>query len=721
MIKNYFNRYADFIQEYIYKEGWLELREVQQTAAEAIFETNNNVLIATPTASGKTEAALFPIITLMKEHSEEHIQTLYISPLKALINDQFIRLENILEQSEINVFRWHGDVNSSDKQKVLKYNNIILQITPESLESLFINHYDDLPTIFKNLKYIIIDEVHYFVNNIRGIHLMSLITRLERLINHQIRKIGLSATIGNSDIAIEYLANFHKNYKKNTTILQIRQNKTKIAIQMLYNTIDSELDRDQYYHKIFNLINQKRTIVFANSKQKVEETAQYLKLINEENHQPNYILVHHGNISKALRTEVETKMKNSETPITAVATMTLELGIDLGKLERVVQIDVPPSISSFVQRLGRTGRKTNIKEMSFLFDGPTINPNDSFYEKINWRFMLSIAMIDLYLSEKYIEPLEIDHLPYGVLLHQTLSVLATKPGQKASDLARTMLTIPVFSSITQTDYKELLKSALDYKLIEKSETGDIYLGELGEKLLNSYGFYAVFSGNDDFEVFHKTKLIGSITKIVLSGSIFSLAGQTWEVIGVNKLKKKIDVIPSNGLATTSWNGTGIVFYDTKILKNLKRILDEEITLPFLNSSSKEKYQEFKNIYQKLPLIKTNNYDIYDLGMNEYLILPFLGTKAFLTFYYILKEKYPNTIFYFDHFIPLFIIVKNVRVKSEITNIIENIKKDKYNIDNINIYETFMEEDKFHKFIPNDLLTKSYKQKIISIEELKGNM
>lgn len=721
MIKDYFNRYATFIQEYIYKEGWQELREVQQAAAEAIFETNNNVLIATPTASGKTEAALFPIITLMKEQPIEHIQTLYISPLKALINDQFIRLENVLEASEIKVFRWHGDVNSNDKQKVLNTNNIILQITPESLESLFVNHFNDLSTIFKNLRYIIIDEVHYFVSSVRGIQLMSLLTRLERLINHPLRKIGLSATIGNPTETAYYLSNFHNNFEKNTTILVIRQNKTKTALQMVYNTIDSETDRDQYYHNLYNLINKKRTIVFANSKQKVEEAAQFLNLINEENHFPNYILVHHGNISKSLRTEVETKMRNSDIPITAIATMTLELGIDLGKLERVVQIDVPPSISSFVQRLGRTGRKTNIKEMAFLFEGPSINLNDSFYEVINWRFMLSIAMIDLYIREKYIEPLTIDKLPYGVLLHQTISVLSTTPGLKPSQLARTMLTIPIFSNISQADYKSLLKSALDNNLIEKSETGDIYLGETGEKMLSSYDFYAVFSGTDDFEVFHKTKLIGSISKPLLIGAIFSLAGQTWEVINVNKIKKRIEVKPSNGLATTSWNGNGITFYDTKILKNLKRVLDDEPSITFLNESSKIKYQEFLRIYKNLPLIKSKNYDIYDLGSNEYLILPFLGTKAFLTFYYILKEKYPNTIFYFDHFIPLFIIVKDVRTILEIMEIIENIKDDKYNIDNIKIYETFMEEDKYQKYIPKDLNTKSYKEKVISIEELKGNL
>lgn len=720
MMKDYFNRYAPFIQEYIFKECWQELRYVQQEAAQAIFETNKNVLIATPTASGKTEAAIFPILTLMKEFPEENIQTLYVSPLKALINDQFVRLETVLENSGISVFKWHGDVNNYDKQKALRTNNIILQITPESLESLFINHYDDLSTIFKNLKYIIIDEVHYFVSNVRGIHLMSLLTRLERLISHPIRKIGLSATIGNPIEVAKFLTN-SKNASNNTIIIKNRQEKTKINLQMVYNQIDSEADIDRYYHNIYNLINNRRTIIFANSKQKVEETAQYLNLINKENHSRNYILVHHGNISKALRTEVENKMRSGENAITAVATMTLELGIDLGRLERVIQIDVPPSISSFVQRLGRTGRKTKIQEMAFLFSSSSVNSSTSFYESINWQFLLSIAMVDLYLKEKYIEPISSGNLPYGVLLHQTISFLANNPGVKANVLAREMLTIPVFSSITKDDYRLLLQTALSSELLEKNANGEIYIGKIGEKILNNYEFYAVFSGSDDYEVFYKTKLIGSITRLMPIGSVFSLAGQTWEVEVINKKKRKIEVKPSSNLATTSWNGSGIIMYDTRLMKNLKRVLDNKIEIPYANLLSKSKYQEFVDIYQNLPLLKSENYDMYELNPTEYLILPFLGTKEFLTFYYILKDKYINTIFYFDHFIPLFIIVKGVRVKSDLIDIIDDIKQGKYNLNDIKTYETFMDEDKFQKFIPSELVEKSYRQRIIKLEELRDNL
>lgn len=336
MIKNGFERFAPFIQEYIYKEKWQELHQTQIEASDVIFNTNNDVLIATPTASGKTESALFPITTMMYEEPVKGIAALYVSPLKALINDQFNRFETILENAKINVFRWHGDVSSHQKKKALNTNNIILQITPESLESLFLHHFEELSFLFNRLKFIIIDEVHYFLGSRRGIQLISLLERLEKIINRRVRKIGLSATIGNLEEASTFFSS-----QKNIYIITSRQEKTKIRLYMMYDIIRNEQDEIKFYFDVYKLMNQKKCIVFANSKKQVETTAQHLKDFNEQTKGKNYILVHHGNISKSLRDEVETKMKNEDGPITAVATMTLELGIDLGHLERVIQIDVP--------------------------------------------------------------------------------------------------------------------------------------------------------------------------------------------------------------------------------------------------------------------------------------------------------------------------------------------------------------------------------------------
>ncbi|MBR0417152.1 MAG: DEAD/DEAH box helicase, partial [Firmicutes bacterium] len=201
-----FERYAPFIQDYIYRSGWQVLRAVQNAAGEAIFGTDDNVLITASTASGKTEAAFFPVLTLMEEDPPKSVGVLYIAPLKALINDQFGRLNELCEEEGIPVHRWHGDVAQSKKRKLLKKPSGILQITPESLESLMINKHMEIPSLFSDLRFIVIDEIHSLLRGDRGMQTFCLIERLCRLAGCDPRRIGLSATIGNPEEAGLFLS-----------------------------------------------------------------------------------------------------------------------------------------------------------------------------------------------------------------------------------------------------------------------------------------------------------------------------------------------------------------------------------------------------------------------------------------------------------------------------------------------------------------------------------
>ena len=201
-----FYRYAPFIQDYIFRSGWKTLRGVQNAAGEAIFGTDDNVLLTASTASGKTEAAFFPILTLLDEEPARSVGVLYIAPLKALINDQFGRLNELCEEAGIPVYRWHGDVSQSQKRKLLKKPSGILQITPESLESLMINKHMEIPSLFGDLRFIVIDEIHSLLRGDRGMQTFCLIERMCRLAGCDPRRIGLSATIGNPALAGEFLA-----------------------------------------------------------------------------------------------------------------------------------------------------------------------------------------------------------------------------------------------------------------------------------------------------------------------------------------------------------------------------------------------------------------------------------------------------------------------------------------------------------------------------------
>lgn len=200
-----FASYAPFIQDFIYRNGWESLRSVQVAAADAILNSEDNVLLAASTASGKTEAAFFPILSQLDENPSSSVGVLYIAPLKALINDQFGRLTELCEEAEIPVWRWHGDVAQSRKSKLLKHPSGILQITPESLEALLLHKHSHIPALFGDLRFIVIDEIHSLMRADRGGQCLCLIERLSRLASCNPRRIGLSATIGDLELAGRFL------------------------------------------------------------------------------------------------------------------------------------------------------------------------------------------------------------------------------------------------------------------------------------------------------------------------------------------------------------------------------------------------------------------------------------------------------------------------------------------------------------------------------------
>ena len=200
-----FERFPNFIREYIYSHSWESLRAVQVAAAKTIFDTDKNLLLTSSTASGKTEAAFFPILSLLHEDTPSSVGVLYIAPLKSLINDQFERLDDLLDMTGVRVTHWHGDVAMSHKKKLLEKPSGILQITPESLEAMLINRSNDIPRLFGDLRFVVIDEIHTLTGTDRGNQIICLLSRIAHLIGFHPRRIGLSATIGDPELAAEWL------------------------------------------------------------------------------------------------------------------------------------------------------------------------------------------------------------------------------------------------------------------------------------------------------------------------------------------------------------------------------------------------------------------------------------------------------------------------------------------------------------------------------------
>ncbi len=404
-----FYRLAPFIQEYIYTHGWSELRPVQVEACRVIFDTDTHLLLAAGTASGKTEAAFLPVLTLLHDQPATTIGVLYIGPIKALINDQFERLNDLLKEADIPVWHWHGDVSQSRKKQLLKDPNGILQITPESLESLLINKNTELVRLFGDLRFVIIDEIHAFMGSERGCQILCQLARLSRFVQNPPRRIGLSATLGNYSLAAEWLrAGTERSVI--TSDIKAGQRKLHLAVEHFYVPYqpvteatpplvprlslgtrgDNTTNISPYYRYIFNHTKSRNCLIFANNRSQTESVIATLRQIAEAEALPDIYHVHHGSISARLREAAENAMREPTAPAVTAATLTLELGIDIGQLERVIQLEAPLSVSSFLQRLGRSGRRGSAADMRFVCAQDELSGEESLPEQIPWQLLQAI-------------------------------------------------------------------------------------------------------------------------------------------------------------------------------------------------------------------------------------------------------------------------------------------------------------------------------------------
>ena len=503
-----FARYAPFIQDYIYRSGWTSLRGVQNAAGEAIFGTDDNVLLTASTASGKTEAAFFPILTLLDEEPSWTVGVLYIAPLKALINDQFGRLDELCEEAGIRVTRWHGDASQTRKRKLLREPSGILQITPESLESLLINKYMEIPALFGDLRFIVIDEVHSLLRGDRGMQTFCLIERLCRLAGCRPRRVGLSATIGNPEAAGEFLA---AGSGRGTVIPKFDGGKEvwRLSMEHFFNsgpqadegkniveetpatespTDNAPKEADPGMGYIFEHTRGKKCLIFTNSREECESVCQHLRQYCEAKLEPDRFLIHHGNLSASYRESAEQEMKDDSSLMSICATATLELGIDVGRLERAFHIDAPFTVSGFLQRMGRTGRRGNPSEMWFVMREDHPEARAMMPEMIPWYLIQGIALVQLYIEERFVEPPRTDRYPYSLIYHQTMSTLASCGEMTPAELASRVLTLSCFQRITQDDFRSLLLHLLEKDHIVRNENGGLIVGLTGERIVNNYKF-----------------------------------------------------------------------------------------------------------------------------------------------------------------------------------------------------------------------------------------
>lgn len=741
-----FDRLAPYIQEFIYEHRWEELKGIQVAACKAVFDTSLNILLASGTASGKTEAAFLPALTAIYNNPSSSVAILYISPLKSLINDQFFRLNDLLTEADITVTRWHGDVSADKKKKLLKHPDGVLQITPESLESMLMNRREELLTLFADLRFIIIDEVHYFMGNPRGIQLLCVLERITRLVKVNPRRIGLSATLGNSSMAEKWLnsgtgrlcitpeagssskrLSLAVDYFPAEIIDKFKTAANESAAEepiahessagiIAEKTSQEEQQNTRFYESIYRQTLGNKCIIFTNTRAEAELTIAYLKKIAKAKGTPDVYRVHHGNISAFYREATEKEMKESELPLVTGATVTLELGIDIGTLDRVVQIDAPFTVSSFVQRLGRCGRQGQPAKMYFAFREKVSLLEEHIMKVIDWDFLRCIAIIELYIKDHWIEENQIPSYPMGLLYHQTMSYIVGEGEVSAPGLAQYILTLSPFRNITQEDYKILLKHLLETGQLMKTERGGLMLGVKGERIISHFEFLSVFETVTEYSVKQKTREIGTVMALYPKGYKFNLAGMAWEVVDLDEKNRTIFVEKAAGIAKTSWISLYGQDMDTTVVKKMRDILLENLDYRYLSPFGDSKLKDFRRLARASGILEnivreTNKFSIFE-------IYPWIGTRQMRALSLMLEEKgcsnRMNSSFSIE-------VSCQDRNEADILRLLKNITEEPFRKEDIRLEGEPPVIGKYNRYLPLELLEKEFLKDYVDDKGMKREL
>ncbi|MCF6284117.1 MAG: DEAD/DEAH box helicase [Candidatus Hydrogenedentes bacterium] len=574
---------------------WTHLRPIQVDSIKVIRSTEKHLLISATTAAGKTEAAFLPMLSDYLDEKTSGIHTLYVGPLKALINDQFRHLEQLCERSEIPVHRWHGDVTPSAKKKLVDKPSGILLITPESIESLFINRSGQLPKLFKNLRFVVIDELHGFIGNERGMHLRSLLARISSICRVDTRYAGLSATIGDLYIAKHWMC---PDAPESVASVTTRSDGKEIRYQIksfIKPASAVDLGSSGYESDLANEIvdkfANKTALIFTNSRSSAELYTDQTKRIAKGKGLKSQFEIHHGSLSKETREFTENALR-SDRPTIAFCTTTLEMGIDLGNIKEVGQIGTPWSVCSLAQRLGRSGRKDGEPSVMRLYLIEREETQDKLVARLRPQLLQAIAMTELFL-QKWCEPPLAGQLHLDALVQQTLSIIRERGGASATDLHSTLAKNGPFRSVNMKVYVQVLRSMGTAQLIEQTAAGLLVLGEQGERIVDSYEFYAVFETPEEFKVLHGSTIIGSIYVDVDAqpGNHIILAGRRWEIVDVEKKSKHISVRPSPAGMPPMFEPSELGDIHSRIHEAMRKVLRDESIPVYIDQNCKRLLKE----------------------------------------------------------------------------------------------------------------------------------
>lgn len=610
-----FNLLSEPIRKYIRDKKWESLRPIQEASIQRIISTDHNYILISRTASGKTEAAFLPILSKIN-FKEPGVKVLYISPLIALINDQFLRVESLCEYLDVPVTKWHGEASKGAKERLLKNPEGIVLITPESLEAMFVNKPYNIYHLFSSLEYIVIDEIHAFLGSDRGTHLRSLLSRLQKVNIKKFSIVALSATVSDARQYIEL-----KEFLGDTDHTKVIRDTTPKPISAVFKYFPGSAEELPLalLKDLYTRTRESKVLIFPNARGRVEEVAVKLKQISEKVGGHNNYFSHHSSVDKEVREYVEFFAKNSTLQNFCIScTSTLELGIDIGNVDEVVQIDATHSIASLIQRVGRSGRREGKASNLYL------------YATEEWSLLHSLACWMLY-QEQYIEPVSVNKKPYDVLVHQLLSIVKGSSGISLSMLLQDIAENSAFSNISREETEDIIHYLTDIEFFEKLGN-ELIIGIEGEEVVNHKDFYSLF----DTPVFFKVSSNGvKIGELPLSPQIrenenIYLSAKIWSIKDIDYRTKKIEVLPASDGKKPKFFGDAA---DTahRIRKKMLEILISGEQYDFLDETAKHTIALLRNEFSV--------FSFHDFKIER----PLLNHNGRLTFYSFTGSKINRTL------------------------------------------------------------------------------
>jgi ATP-dependent Lhr-like helicase len=579
-----YDRYHPGVRRWIYDQGWSRLRDVQERAADVVLGGTRDVIISSATASGKTEAALLPICSALAERPEEvaGVTALYVSPLKALINDQYDRILGLCGPLKIPVHRWHGDAPAAGKARVVRSPAGLLLITPESLEALFVRRGERVRRIFGGLRYVIVDELHSFIGTERGAQLQSLLHRVDLAAGRRVPRIALSATLGDLGAAAEFLrpgygpevAAVTSTEPGGEIRLQVRGYLEPIATEPITTGLPNAepADRAAIADHLFRTMGATDNLVFANSRAAVETYADMISRRAARAGARAEFLAHHGSLSKEIREHVEERLKEPGTPVTAICTSTLELGIDIGSVDSVAQIGAPPTVAALRQRLGRSGRRPGRPAIMRIYVAePELGPGSNPTDALRAELFQSVAMVELLLAGWYEQP-DLTGLHLSTLIQQVLSVTAQHGGARAGQLFDVLCARGPFDRVDRATFATLLRDLGRHDLVQQQDDGVLLPGGEGDRLLNHYSFYASFRTSQEYRLVADGYTLGSlpVDRPILPGTLLIFSGARWRVLSVDVAQRVIELTAAKAGQPPVFPGCGGEIAD-EVRRSMRRL------------------------------------------------------------------------------------------------------------------------------------------------------